>query len=267
MSCYGFIGCGNMGSALVQSVAKKIGGQNILLSDANNEKATTLANSCKAKVADNKTIAMMADFIVVGVKPQMCKDLFNEINPYISTRKNVTIISMAAGVSTTDLQEMSFNDASIIRIMPNTPCSVGEGMILYCYSNTVCSTAIDDFINAFSLCGKLDLINEKLIDAASAVSGCGPAFVFMFIQSLADAGVKCGLSRDKALLYAEQTVLGSAKLALMSNEHPEKLKDNVCSPAGSTIAGVTTLEDGSFRGTIEQAVCASYKRTKELFTK
>ena len=267
MSCYGFIGCGNMGSALVTSVAKKIGGENILLADANNDKASALANSCGAKVCNNIELAKKADFIVIGVKPQMCKDLFSEITPAINNRKNVTIISMAAGVSTKDLEDMSFADASIIRIMPNTPSSVGEGMILYCYTNSVSSDALNDFTDSFSLCGKLDQIDEKLIDAASAVSGCGPAFVFMFIQSLADAGVKCGLSRDKALLYAEQTVLGSAKLALSSSEHPEKLKDNVCSPAGSTIAGVTTLENGSFRGLIENAVTASFNRTKELFTK
>ena len=267
MSCYGFIGCGNMGSALVTSVAKKIGGQNILLSDANNDKAIILANSCGAKVCNNKELAEKADYIVIGVKPQMCKDLFCEINPFISKRKNITIISMAAGVSTNDLEDMSFNEAPIIRIMPNTPASVGEGMILYCCSDSVSNTTLNDFIDSFSLCGKLDQINENLIDAASAVSGCGPAFIFMFIQSLADAGVKCGLSREKALLYAEQTVLGSAKLALLSNEHPEKLKDNVCSPAGSTIAGVSSLENGSFRGLVENAVTASFNRTKELFTK
>ena len=267
MSCYGFIGCGNMGSALVTSVAKKIGGENILLSDTNAVKASTLASLCGAKVCNNIELSEKSDFIVIGVKPQMCKDLFYEINPIIRSRKNFCIISMAAGVSTRDLSDMFFCDAPIIRIMPNTPASVGEGMILYCTSNTVSQEMITDFTNTFSLCGKLDQIDEKLIDAASAVSGCGPAFVFMFIQSLADAGVKCGLSREKALLYAEQTVLGSAKLALESSEHPEKLKDNVCSPAGSTIAGVTALENGSFRGIIENAVTASFNRTKELFTK
>ena len=267
MSCYGFIGCGNMGSALVTSVAKRIGGENILLSDANIDKANSLADLCGATVCDNKELAQKADYIVVGVKPQMCKDLFSEITPIICKREKVAIISMAAGVSTKDLMDMSFDGASIIRIMPNTPASIGEGMILYCCSESVSEEILSDFIYSFSLCGKLDNINQNLIDAASAISGCGPAFVFMFIQSLADAGVKCGLSREKALLYAEQTVLGSAKLALLSNEHPEKLKDNVCSPAGSTIAGVTSLENGSFRGLIENAVTASFNRTKELFTK
>lgn len=267
MSCYGFIGCGNMGSALITSVAKKIGGKNILLADVNIDKATSLADSCGAKVCNNYELAEKADFIVVGVKPQMCKDLFYDISPIIRDRKNVTIVSMAAGVSIKDLSDMSVEDAQIIRIMPNTPASVGEGMILYCCSESLSQDALNDFTDSFSLCGKLDKIDEKLIDAASAISGCGPAFVFMFIQSLADAGVKCGLSREKALLYAEQTVLGSAKLALSSNEHPEKLKDNVCSPAGSTIAGVTTLENGSFRGLIENAVSASFHRTKELFIK
>lgn len=267
MSCYGFIGCGNMGSALVTSVAKKIGGENILLADTNIDKATALASSCGANVCSNKELAQKADFIVIGVKPQMCKDLLDEISSIISNRKNVTLISMAAGVSIKNLADMSSCNVPIIRIMPNTPASVGEGMILYCCSESISHEVLNDFTDSFSLCGQLDEIEEKLIDAASAVSGCGPAFVFMFIQSLADAGVKCGLSREKALLYAKQTVLGSAKLSLISDEHPEKLKDNVCSPAGSTIAGVTTLENGSFRGLIENAVTASFNRTKELFTK
>ncbi len=265
MATFGFIGCGNMGSALASSVSQKVGGDNLYFSDADLLKAANICKKLVGNISNNKEIAEKCDYIVIGVKPQICKDLYAEISNILKSRKNVVIISMAAGVDIENIKKMLGYDAKIIRIMPNTPCSVGEGMILYCNSDNVLDAEIEKFIEVFSLCGRLDKIPESLIDAASAVSGCGPAFVFMFIQSLADAGVKCGLPREKALLYAEQTVLGSAKLALISNEHPEKLKDAVCSPAGSTIVGVTSLENGSFRGTVEKAVVASFERTKELF--
>ena len=264
MSVYGFIGCGNMGSALIKSVAKKIGGNNILLSDTNQKKISNLSSLGYGKESTNDEIAKFADYIVIGVKPQMCEELLREISLKVQEREKPVFISMAAGVSINDLSNMLFPSAKIIRIMPNTPASVGEGMILYSTSKNTSQEEINDFLLSFSLCGMIDPIDEKIIDAASAVSGCGPAFVFMFIQSLADAGVKCGLPRDKALLYAEQTVLGAAKLALESDEHPEKLKDAVCSPAGSTIEGVKALEEGAFRASAMNAVKKAYKRTLEL---
>jgi pyrroline-5-carboxylate reductase len=148
--------------------------------------------------------------------------------------------------------------------MPNTPVSVGEGTVLYTANSEVTDGEIADFKAAMKFAGVLDEIPEKLIDAASAVSGCGPAFVFMFIESLADGAVACGLPRDKALVYAEQTVLGAARLALESGKHPGELKDAVCSPGGSTIEGVRTLEEGAFRASAVDAVIAAYEKTKTL---
>ena len=124
--------------------------------------------------------------------------------------------------------------------------------------------ALNEFVTSLTPAGKIEYIDETLIDAASAVSGCGPAFVYMFIEALADGGVKCGLAREKAIKYAAQTLLGSAKMVLETNEHPGKLKDAVCSPAGSTIEGVNALENGSFRADVMNAVDKSYKRTVEL---
>ena len=148
--------------------------------------------------------------------------------------------------------------------MPNTPVEAEKGMILYCCDNLVTERDENSFKNALKNAGKLDKIDEKLIDAASAISGCGPAFVYMFAQSLADGGVECGLPRDKALLYATQTIIGAGEMILKTGKHPELLKDNVCSPAGCTIAGVHALEDSAFRDACMNAVSASFERTKEL---
>lgn len=264
---YGFIGCGNMGSALIKAVAKKIGGENLFISDFDKTKAENLAKTIGAYHVTNREIASNCDFVVVGVKPQVIKSLFEEIGSILNIRNDVTVISMAAGVSVESIQNMLNDHTNVIRIMPNLPAEVNEGVILYCTSKDIENEKVNDFLSAFSLCGVVDKIGENLIDAASAVSGCGPAFVFMFIQSLADAAVSCGIPRDKALLYASQTVLGAAKLAITTGEHPEKLKDAVCSPGGSTIAGVAALEDNAFRSAVEKAVVASYKRTTELFKK
>lgn len=263
MEKFGFIGCGNMGGALAAAVAEKIGGGSILLSDANRAVSEALAEKIGASVSDNLTIASECDFIVAGVKPQVCKALYNEISPVLGSRSNAVIISMAAGISTDRITDMLGFTMPIIRIMPNLAASVGEGMILYTSVGTD-EEAIEVFKSAFSLCGVTDRIGEKLIDAASAVTGCGPAFVYMFIESLADAAVRCGIPRQKATLYASQTLLGSAKLQLTTGRHPEELKDAVCSPGGTTIAGVAALESGGFRAAVEDAVSAAYKRTLEL---
>ena len=159
---------------------------------------------------------------------------------------------------------MAGGNYPVIRIMPNTPASIGKGMILYAQNNNVTKEETDIFVNDMSGAGVLDSIDEKLIDAASAVSGCGPAFVYMFIEALADGAVECGLPRQKAMLYAAQTVLGSAELVLKSGKHPGELKDAVCSPGGTTIAGVHALENGAFRANAINAVSDAYKKTLEL---
>ncbi|MBO5908560.1 MAG: pyrroline-5-carboxylate reductase, partial [Clostridia bacterium] len=174
------------------------------------------------------------------------------------------LVSMAAGVKiSTICENLGFN-APVIRIMPNTPAEVSKGMILYTYNKQVTDADIKNFLAAFKSAGELDEIPEALIDAASAVSGCGPAFAYMFIEALSEGGIKCGLEHQKALKYAAATVEGAAKMVLETNQHPAKLKDAVCSPAGSTIEGVKTLEAGNLKGLTIDAVSASFKRTIEL---
>ena len=261
----GFIGAGNMGGALA-TAAKKTSHE-ILLSDASSNKAEALANAISAKAVTSKEICEYADMIFLGVKPQVLDKVAKEILPYFKNRKSLPVlVSMAAAVSIERLSVL-FPDFPIIRIMPNTPVSVGAGMILYTLGEGVSEDDEALFTGVLKFAGTLDKIDEKLIDAASAVSGCGPAFVYMFIDALADGGVKCGLPRDKALKYASAAVLGAAKLQLESGIHPDVLKDAVCSPGGTTIAGVAALEKGAFRSSGINAVESAYKRTLELTSK
>lgn len=261
----GFIGCGNMGGALAIAAANSVGGSNIYVSDADITKAKEFAEKNNVRVATAEEIALECDFVFLGVKPQVLRNLCDDLATIFKARKNhFVIVSMAAGVKLHDLKNMCDGKYPIIRIMPNIPASVGAGMILYTGNKYVTDEDFNDFITVLEKSGMLDKLDEEKIDAASAISGCGPAFVFMFIDALADGGVKCGLPRDKALLYAAETLFGSAKMVLETNEHPGKLKDAVCSPAGSTIEGVLSLENASFRADIINAVDKAYKRTVEL---
>lgn len=265
MSKFGFIGCGNMGGALACATAKAVASENIYLCDAFVEKAEELATKIAANVSDTVSVAENCDYIFLGVKPQTFPELFDVISPVLKTRKDkFVLISMAAGISVSAVEKMTDCDCAVIRIMPNTPVSVGEGMILYSVNKNVSKEQLDVFVKALSEAGKLDPIAEDKIDAASALSGCGPAFVYMFAEALADGAVECGLPRDKAMLYAAQTLLGSAKLLEESGKHPGALKDAVCSPGGTTIAGVHALEEGAFRASAMNAVKKAYNRTLEL---
>ncbi len=261
MYTFGFIGCGNMGGALATATAKSgITGSKLMLSDAEEQRARALAKELGGTVAKNSGIAEGCDYIFLGVKPNLVKSVLEEIKPKLSD--NTVLISMAAGLSIASIKEW-VGDIPTIRIMPNTPVRVGKGTILYALDN-VTEAMKEGFLEALAMAGELVEIPEKLIDAGSAVSGCGPAFGYMFIEALADGGVKCGLPRADALKLAASTLLGAAQMVLKTNEHPEKLKDDVCSPGGSTIAGVHALEKGGFRSNVIGCVEAAYKRTKEL---
>ena len=261
MYSFGFIGCGNMGGALCRAVAKTE--KNIAVADAFGETAEKCASDTGAAICDNAGIAGNSEFVVLGVKPQILGSVVSEIAPQILERERAVVISMAAGVSIEKIRAMFKSDVPVIRIMPNTPAAIGEGMIVFA-SDGVTEKEKEAFLKGFSAAGEIEEIPEKLIDAASAVSGCGPAFVYMFIEALADGGVRCGLPRALAYKLAAKTVGGSAKMPGMTGKHPGELKDAVCSPGGSTIEGVAALEEGAFRGTVSDAVTAAFERTKEL---
>ncbi len=265
MSKIGCIGTGNMGGALARAIGKS--GHELYLSDFFKEKAESLAKDLGegARLSDNAEIVRECDMILLGVKPQMLPSLAAEIREGLAARKDhVCLVSMAAGVTLERLDSLFGDTLPTIRIMPNTPAAVGAGLILSC-ENGLVSEGDKKLLSAvLRFAGKLDRIEERLIDAASAVSGCGPAFVCLFLEALADGGVRCGLPRDKALAYAIETLKGTATLLCESGKHPARVKDEVCSPAGSTIEGVTALENGGFRALTIDAVTAAYERTKEL---
>ena len=255
----GFIGCGNMGGALVKAAAR--GGARIALYDLDEEKVNALCAQTGAMAVSLDFLMQESRYVVLGVKPYQLMDLCKKLQPL--ARPGQAFVSMAAGVEVQRIEE-ALKDAAVIRIMPNTPCAVGAGMITYCVGQHCPQVMEAEFLHLMREAGAFDRLDEHLIDAASAVAGCGPAFAAMFMEALADGGVQCGLPRAKAMKYAQQMLLGTAKLALEGGEHPGKMKDNVCSPGGSTIAGVAALEDKGFRGAVMQAVCAADARNKEL---
>ena len=263
MNTFGFIGTGNMGGALAKAVCRKCPDE-VVLSNRTMLKAEALAEKLGCRVSSVMAVAKDCRYLFLGVKPQMMADLLDEIAPVLKNREDVILVSMAAGLTIADIQRMAGNAYPVIRIMPNPPVAVGEGVVLYTVSENVTDEMKNTFCNALSGAGLLDEIPEKLMDAGSAVAGCGPAFACLFLEALADGGVACGLPRDKALRYGAQMLLGTAKLVLESGEHPGKLKDAVCSPGGSTIAGVRALEQGNFRGSTMDAVESAFYRTKEL---
>jgi len=262
---FGFIGAGNMGGALAKAAAKAMAPKNITLTDQLAEKAAALADQLGCNTASATQVAETCGFIFLGVKPQVMGTMLKEIAPVLAKRKDdFVLVSMAAGVCIADIQKMVGGNYPLIRIMPNIPASVGSGVILYDTTANVSAEAVETFRKAMQYAGLVDPLPEKLIDAGSALSGCGPAFVSLFVEALADGAVACGLPRDKALAYAAQTVAGSAQMLLQTGMHPGQLKDAVCSPGGSTIMGVNALEEGGFRACAMDAVLAAYEKTLDL---
>lgn len=262
---FGFIGTGNMGGALAKAAAAVLPGEEILLSNRTAAKAEALAAQLGCGAASVEETAKSSRYLFLGVKPQMMAGLFQKIIPVLQGREDrFILVSMAAGLTMADIQRMAGADYPVIRIMPNTPVAVGGGVILYDATENVAAEELAEFCRGLAAGGKLDRLPEKLIDAGSAVAGCGPAFAAMFIEALADGAVACGLPRKQAMEYAAQMLMGTAKLMLETGEHPGVMKDAVCSPGGSTIAGVRALEQGGFRAAAMNAVEAAYKRTKEL---
>ena len=262
---YGFIGTGNMGGALAQSCAKAVEPGNIFLSNRNPEKAQALAKKISARVSDNETIAARCEMIFLGVKPQMMEQVLLPLRSVLAGRKTpFVLISMAAGLTVATIQSMAGGNYPVIRIMPNIACAVGEGVTLYTCSGEVQEAQRQAVLQVLSASGLVEEMDEALLDAGSAVAGCGGAFACLFLEGLADGGVLCGLPRDKARRMAAQMLLGSAKLALESGDHTGQMKDAICSPGGTTIAGVRKLESMAFRSAAMEAVIAAYDRTEEL---
>ncbi len=259
----GFIGCGNMGGALAYAVSKSVSGKSILLFDIDKSKADNLATETGASVASSATeLIKSCKFVFLGIKPQFMESAVSPLVDTINT-SDCIIVTMAAGLEIFFFEEYLKINRPIIRIMPNTPCKIGDGVILYAPSKMVSLADEAVFLDALSKCGLISKLEESKIDAATAVCGCGPAFACIFAEALADAAVELGIPRDKAIIYAAQMLKGSAQM-IIDTPSPASLKDAVCSPGGSTIAGVHALEENGFRAATMAAVVAAYKRNIEL---
>ncbi|MBD5162692.1 MAG: pyrroline-5-carboxylate reductase [Oscillibacter sp.] len=262
---FSFIGTGNMGGALARAAVRKLPPETVFLSNRTPARARTLASELQCAAGPADRAAAEGKYVFLGVKPQMMEDLLAGLAPVFARRPDrFILVTMAAGLTMARIAAMAGGDYPVIRIMPNTPCAVGEGVILCDANEKVTEEELAEFMDSMSGAGVIDRLDEKLIDAGSAVSGCGPAFVCLLLEALADGGVACGLPRRKALLYAAQMVKGTAALQLAAGEHPGAMKDAVCSPGGSTIAGVRVLEERAFRSAAMDAVIAAAEKTREL---
>ena len=263
------IGSGNMGYALMKGAVNGtaagtgIDPESIGFCDEVKTKAEEAARSLGAIVySTNKEAAKEGDIIFLAVKPQVMETVLNEIAPVLKGRSPV-LVSMAPGWTIKKIQSITGN-LPIARIMPNTPALISRSMTALALSPGFPEESAEALEKILSGAGLVDRVGETYLDAITGLSGSGPAFVYMFIESLADGGVKAGLPRDKALRFAAQTVLGSAAMVLEAGKHPGELKDMVASPGGTTIAGISALENGSFRGDVINAVEAAWKRSLEL---
>ena len=257
---YGFIGCGNMGSAIARGLHQST--KDIQVSDRSG-KARQLAMELEILYGDNLSIAGECDRIFLGVKPHMLKDVLLPLQEVLAQRKPL-LITMAAGVNIHQLREMVGADMPVIRIMPNTPTAVGRGVIPYCHNDLVSQALLADWLADMAPCGLLDPLDESLMDAVGALAGSGPAYLYVMLEAMADGAVACGMPRAKAMEYAAMTMVGAGEMYLQTHQHPGALKDAVCSPGGSTIEGIRQLENHGFRGAVMECVTAAYQRNKTL---
>ncbi len=264
MATFGFIGCGNMGGAIAAAAAKQRDPGDMLVSSKSASSAKAFAEKHGMTATSNETIAREAKFVVLGVKPQFMAEVLGALKPILEVRTDCVLVTMAAGLTMQNIADMVGGGYPVIRIMPNTPARIGQGVILYDYNDRCNIADVEEFLGAMTGAGMLDHLPEKLIDAGSAVAGSGPAFAAMFLEAMADGGVSCGLPRKTALEYAARTLLGTAQLLLESGDHPGAMKDAVCSPGGSTIAGVRALEQGGMRSAVMEAIIATYLKNKEF---
>jgi pyrroline-5-carboxylate reductase len=261
----GILGTGNMGEALIQGLlhGHLCRPDQILCSDIRPERLKTIREKYGVKTTShNVEVVKQSDILILAVKPQIMKQVVDEIGKYLELSK--LIISIAAGVPLGAIESCTRKDLKLIRVMPNICVSVREGVSAIAGGK---HTLREDLMTAkaiFDSVGKSLFIEEYLLDAVTGLSGSGPAYIFLIVDALADAGVKVGLSRDDALIMASQTVLGAAKMLIETGEHPGKLKDMVTSPGGTAIAGLHTLEEGGLRTTLINAVEVATQRSKVL---
>jgi pyrroline-5-carboxylate reductase len=261
----GFIGCGNMATAMIDGILKKgiCSREEIIVSNKTEAGAQRSREKLGVTVTlDNREVVQRAKLLVLAVKPQFYEEVLTEVREDLST--DHMLIGIAPGKTLAWLEEISGKPMKIVRLMPNTPAKVGEGMTGVCINSRVTEADAEQIREITDSFGRTEFVPERLMDAVGAVSGSSPAFVFMFIEAMADGAVAQGMPRSQAYAFAAQAVLGSAKLVLETGMHPGELKDMVCSPAGTTIEGVRTLEKAGFRSAVLEALQACAEKGKRL---
>jgi pyrroline-5-carboxylate reductase len=262
----GFIGGGNMASAIIGGICRNeyLPPEKIQVYDPDADKTAALQKEWGIQAAEGiASLAAACDWVLLAVKPNIIPQVLDETREALGQTQPV-VISIAAGVSLDDLESGLDPAIPIVRVMPNTPAMVGEGMSVLCGNKPAQVSILDTAVSLFRTIGKAVVMEEKYLDAVTAVSGSGPAYVCMFIEALADGGVREGLPRDTAYTLACQTVLGTARLIMDTNIHPGIWKDRVCSPGGTTIDAVRSLESGGFRATVMDAVSTCADKSRRL---
>ncbi len=264
MAKIGFLGMGNMGYAMLCGALKIFPKEEILYTDVNEERMRKVNQLTGVDYAlSNAECANAVKYIVIAVKPQYYDVVIKNIRNVV--REEQVIISIAPGITVEELKMALGSHARIVRAMPNTPALLGEGMTGITYDKTIMNYEEQDMIDKFFRSfGKVKFVEERLMSAVTCACGSSPAYVYMFIEALADSVVKYGLPRDAAYEMAAQTVVGAAKMVLETKEHPGCLKDSVCSPGGTTIAAVSALEEYGFRNSIIKATDACYSKAEGM---
>jgi len=261
----GFVGSGNMGEALIRGLvaANVVAADAVWASDVRPERLKELDRKYGIQLAsDNGELVRQVDVVILAVKPQIMAAVLREIAPALTRKK--LVISLAAGVSTARIRAALGREVRLIRVMPNAPALVLEGATAIAKADGLEPGDLDTASEIFSAVGRVVVLEEELMDAVTGLSGSGPAYVALVLESLADGGVKMGLDRITAMTLATQTVLGAAKLLLETGMHPGALKDMVSSPGGTSIAGIAALEEGGLRTTFIKAVERATQRSREL---
>ncbi|MBQ8637227.1 MAG: pyrroline-5-carboxylate reductase [Clostridia bacterium] len=259
----GFIGAGNMGGAIMGGISAKGLFDEVFVYDKNAEAANAAAEKYGVRSENIKTAAN-ADIVILAVKPNVLYSVIDEIKTY--TSDDAVIVSIAAGQSIDKIENAFGKPIKLMRVMPNTPALVGEGMSALSPNKLLSQDKIStaEVLDIFKSLGKAEIVAENLMDAVTGVSGSSPAYVFMFIEALADAAVAAGMPRDKSYTFAAQSVLGAAKMVLETGTHPAELKDMVCSPGGTTIEAVKVLEEKGLRAAVMDAVKACVEKSRSM---
>jgi pyrroline-5-carboxylate reductase len=259
------LGAGKMGGILLKALLDKklLAPKATSATVQHQDRAIALSKQLGIAVGtDNLAAVRGADIVLICVKPQVVRDVIEQIRPNIS--KKQLIISVAASVSTSQIEKALGARVPVVRAMPNTPCARGQGMTALCKGKFADAQHIETATALFNVVGRTVVVDEKHMDAVTGLSASGPAYIYIILESLAEAGVKVGLPRDVATLLAAQTTLGAATVVLETGDHPALLKDAVTTPAGCTIDGIMELEEGKLRVTLIKAVVKAAQRAKEL---